>query len=290
MTPATMTTGPCRRAGLLRHPADMHSLHFVGLALGLLGAPHVWRPEVVWVAAWVVASSAACLLASIVNHNHMHRAVFARHALSVAMNCFLSLARGHTASGIVVPHNLNHRPRVLCPDDWINPSLAGSGLGWVRLVRYVVRASANMLVQRRAVRAPGLPPARRSSQRLERLVLAGSIVVLLLADWRVFALFNVLPWAIGLAMLVGVNLLQHDRCDPQRLFGESRNFVGALGNWLFFNNGFHSAHHLNPGLHWSELPQLHEQLRGRLPDADLEHRSIARFLWHFGWSRRRAAA
>jgi fatty acid desaturase len=28
-------------------------------------------------------------------------------------------------------------------------------------------------------------------------------------------------------------------------------------NWLVFDAGFHSAHHENPGAHWSELRQLH---------------------------------
>ena len=282
------SAGASPRAGVLRHEADVRSLCFVALALGLLVAPHLWRPHGLWAAVWIGATGVACFIASIVSHNHLHCSIFGQRALNLALNLALSVARGHTASGIVVPHNLNHHRLALQEDDWIKPSLAGYGLGWVRLLRYVIRASANMAVQRLAATAPSLPPAQRGSLRFERFVLAGSIVALLVADWRVFLQFNIVPWALGLALLVGVNLLQHDRCDPQRPLGESRNFVGAFGNWLFFNNGFHTAHHLDPGLHWSELPRLHEQLRARLPDADLEHSSIAHFLWHFGWSYRRA--
>ncbi len=80
-------------------------------------------------------------------------------------------------------------------------------------------------------------------------------------------------------------LLQHDGCAPGTVLGESRNFIGPLGNWLFFNNGFHSAHHQQPGAHWSTLPARHALLRANLPGADLEQPSILAYLWQFGWRR-----
>lgn len=275
-------------APLLRERADLRSLAFVAAAVLLLLVPHLWRPQGLAAFAWVAVSAWACFIASIVGHNHLHCAVFGRPAANIAFNVALSLARGHTASGIVVPHNFNHHPLALRDDDWIRPALAGHGLGWVRLARYVLRASVNMLVQRLGAGAPALPASQRRSLVIEKLALAAWIAGLLGSDWRVFALFDLVPWGIGLALLVGVNLLQHDRCDPDRPCGESRNFTGAFGNWLFFNNGFHTAHHLEPGLHWSRLPQRHAALRDQLPAADLEQRSILRYLWRFGWSRRAA--
>jgi fatty acid desaturase len=277
------------RQAVLRDPSDLRSLLFVAATVGLLCVPHVWRPHGLAALAWVIATAWACFIASIVSHNHLHCAVFSRATFNVAFNVALSLARGHTASGIVVPHNFNHHPSALRDDDWIRPGLAGHGLGWVRLVRYVLRASGNMLVQRLQAGAPALPAAQRGSLVIEKVALAAWILALVGSDWHVFLLFDLIPWGLGLAMLVGVNLLQHDRCGPDRDLGESRNFTGAWGNWLFFNNGFHTAHHLEPGLHWSRLPRRHAALRDRLPDADLEHRSILRYLWRFGWSRRTSA-
>ena len=31
-------------------------------------------------------------------------------------------------------------------------------------------------------------------------------------------------------------------------------------NFLLFNNGFHTAHHENAGLHWSKLPEAHAKI------------------------------
>mgnify|MGYP000123740735 FL=1 len=36
-----------------------------------------------------------------------------------------------------------------------------------------------------------------------------------------------------------------------------------LPSW---NLGYHTAHHMLPGIHWSQLPQLHDKIRPRIPD------------------------
>ena len=284
-----MSTAPRLRgatgSGWLRYRADRRSVMVVGLTLALLLVPQASPLSGGWAAAWLIAACLACFLASLVAHNHMHCPTFRAPLLNAAFDVALSIARGHTASGIVVPHNLNHHRLAGAAGDWIRPQLAGKGLGWLRLLRYVGRASANMLQQRRRPGAPRLSRRRQARLRLEQGVLAITITLLTLHDLHAFLLFAALPWLVGLGMLVGVNLLQHDRCEPGHRLAESRNFVGSIGNWLCFNNGFHTAHHLEPARHWSELPASHLALRSALPRTDLEQASILAFLWRFGWSR-----
>jgi beta-carotene hydroxylase len=207
----------------------------------------------------------------------MHCRVFRRDRDNLLFNLALSVARGHSATGIVVPHQFNHHEEAGSGGDWIRPALAGKGLGWVRLMRYVWRASISMMVERGRIGAPLLPQRRCRSQRLERLFLAAGIGAAALHDWRIFLLFDVLPWLLGLCMLVAVNLLQHDACGV----GESRDFTGNVGNWMFFNNGYHSAHHLRPSVHWSALPALHAEL-----GPTRQFPSILTYLWRFGWATR----
>lgn len=280
---------------LLHYRQDRRSLLFILLADAMLLWPHVWpqlwphlvphlvQPLPRWpLPLWLAAASLLCFIASIINHNHMHCPMFRRPGFNLAINLALSLARGHSATGIVVPHNMNHHVEAGSSRDWIRPALAGTGWGWLRMLRYVPAASLEMLLQRKQPGAPQLPHQYQTSLRLERGFLYLLVAALLLHDWRVFLLFNLLPWLLGLGLLVGVNLLQHDGCNPGTVLGESRNFVGPIGNWLFFNNGFHSAHHQHPGAHWSTLPARHARLRASLPSADLEHPSILAYLWQFG--------
>jgi beta-carotene hydroxylase len=262
-------------ATLLRNPHDRRSLAFVGITLAALVLPHAIDVPL----AWIALASVLCFIASIVNHNHMHCRTFRRQRHNLLYNLALSIARGHSATGIVVPHQFNHHKESGASGDWIRPALAGKGIGWLRLLRYVPAASLTMMVERARAGAPVLPARRQRSQDIERWFLAAVIGIALVHDWRVFLLFNAVPWLLGLCLLVGVNLLQHDACIP----GESRNFTGRVGNWLFFNNGYHTAHHLRPSMHWSALPLLHAELTPRLPQ---QFTSILAYLWRFGWATR----
>ena len=44
-------------------------------------------------------------------------------------------------------------------------------------------------------------------------------------------------------------------------YNTSRNFTGVLVNFLKFNNGFHTIHHLYPTMHRSRLPHEHEKIK-----------------------------
>jgi len=55
-------------------------------------------------------------------------------------------------------------------------------------------------------------------------------------------------------------MLQHDGCDEGNNINSARNFTGSIINYLTFNNGYHTIHHMNPKLHWSKLPEMHNKM------------------------------
>lgn len=45
----------------------------------------------------------------------------------------------------------------------------------------------------------------------------------------------------------------------------SRNYINPFYNWLASNVGYHTAHHMKPGMHWADLPAYHEQIKDQIP-------------------------
>jgi fatty acid desaturase len=87
-----------------------------------------------------------------------------------------------------------------------------------------------------------------------------------------------IPYLFGQWLIVASNHLQHIGCDPDSDYNHSRNCTGRLANWWFFNNGYHTAHHLRPDLLWTELPRFHERIRSEI-DPRLDRRSLLATLW-----------
>jgi len=265
---------------LLNHREDVRSIVFVSITLLLLLMPFAIDVSPGWVVPWLLAGSLFCFSSCIINHNHVHTCLFQDARLNVVFGMLLTLARGHSSAGVFLAHNYNHHVHNGDNNDWIRPQLAGSGLGILRLLRFVVAAVGSMARGRRLVGVELLPPDIRRRLCQERMLLWVFVPVLLLLDVKTFFLFVAIPWVVGVTLLIGVNLLQHDGCRPGSQFDHSRNFTGRTGNWFFFNNGYHTAHHMHPALHWSRLPQWHRENVAPAIDNALEQHSILRYLFN----------
>jgi beta-carotene hydroxylase len=163
--------------------------------------------------------------------------------------------------------------------DCSRPANAGVGWGALRLLRYAIVTPLRM-ARGRAALGRRLPAAIHRRRARERWLLYPSALVALALAPVTFLCFTLPIWAAGSLIFLGVNLLQHDACDPWSDTAHSRDFTGRFINFLFFNGGYHTVHHDRPGLHWSRLPDEH---RRRLPARsaarpDLEMPSILGYL------------
>ncbi|MDY6802694.1 MAG: fatty acid desaturase [Cyanobacteriota bacterium] len=307
----------------LKYPADLRSLIFVAIAYFLLFFPLLHPIPNYLTLIWITASSFLCFIGGAINHNHKHLPIFENPKINHLFNIILTLCLGRSATEIVVPHNYNHHLYRGSENDWINPQLAGTGLGIIRLPRYIVQSLINIAKRKRTSEAQTecisilnktnnltllgnrqqatgnrekrfsaqknvfanmrcspqtLPDDEQQSLQREKLTLRLFILILIiLSGWK-FLIFTLIPWAVGIASLLGINLLQHEGCQPKSRYQNSRNFTSPLGNWLLFNNGYHTIHHLRPTLHWTLLPAAHERIVQPHIDAQLEVRSILKYL------------
>ena len=91
-------------------------------------------------------------------------------------------------------------------------------------------------------------------------ILAAFLATAFVIDWKKALLYVFIPQQFGIYTVLIFNYLQHVNADEESSINHSRNVVGPLMNLFLFNNGLHTAHHDNPGLHWSKVPAAHAQI------------------------------
>ena len=94
--------------------------------------------------------------------------------------------------------------------------------------------------------------------------------------FKVWAFAFLIPALFALWTIMFFNYIQHVHADPWSENDHSRSFDGKLINFLLFNNGFHAAHHENPGMHWSQLPAAHAQIAPHI-----DPRLVERNMWWY---------
>ena len=263
----------------LHYTADRRSLVFVCVALLLpvLGFTGLLRDPVVF-----ALSLAFAFVACVVNHNHQHHAVFRSESWNRLMGVLLTWTTGQPSRAIVPMHMDNHHANIGDESDMVRPTLVDFRWNLLNLLAFPFLALAHYRPRKTEAlrRWREQNPTRWRQLVLERIAFYPLLAVLLAIAPLDAMLFWGVPWLVGQWGIIAINLIQHDGCDPASELGHSRDFIGNSLNWWLCNNGYHTAHHLAPGLHWSELPALHQRIADRIP-ASLERRSLVGTVFEF---------
>ncbi|MES2963320.1 MAG: fatty acid desaturase [Bdellovibrionota bacterium] len=248
--------------------SDYRSLAFVALTIASFIMPFVFAPlSFVAGVGFFILNLSLAFICTLVTHNQIHCPTFASPWMNRALELALTIARGSTVTGMIVPHSLNHHPHNGSSEDWIRVDLAGEGPYLVRLCRYTWVALKSVAREKSRSNAPRLTATQRRHLLQEKAVLYGVIAAFL--AWNPMLALTVvgLPWIFAMLTLLGTTILQHEGCDPLSFYDHSRNFESSIMNWFFLNNGYHTAHHLFPEMHWSELPAVHAKIASQIDPA-----------------------
>ncbi len=274
---------------LFDHPADARSVVFVATALVLMAVQWtgVARHPAIYVASLVFA-----FLACVVNHNHQHRPTLRPRGANRLFGVLITWAIGQPAKAILPMHVMNHHVHNNDEEDHVRSSLVNHRWNLVNLIVFpFVAARRYTRVKSRELRDWG----RRRPQLyrelvFERWALYVPAVVMLLAAPFDTLVYIVGPWLYGQWGIIAINHVQHHGCDHDCRYNHTRNFTGRWLNWWTFNNGYHTAHHLRPNLHWTELPRLHAELAPRLAPELQERSFVAAVVRLYLWPGQRPSA
>lgn len=275
---------------MLRYREDWRTLLWAFVCFPAMGfAPYVEPRLVPWL---LPLSLYFGFCAGVFSHNHNHCPTFKNKKFNAFYSAWLSIFYFFPTFAWIPTHNLNHHKFVNKAGDatitWRyskkNTWLIASTYYFVSaywqaepISEYIGKAKANNRSLYNQIRG-------------QYATLIGVQAVLLglgigAARWHGQAWWHgIVLWIFGFAIpgmfanwsMIFINYIQHVHTDPWSEHNHSRNFVSKLGNWLVFNNGYHTAHHESAGLHWSRLPEAHGKI-AHLIDPALNQPSIFGF-------------
>jgi beta-carotene hydroxylase len=249
--------------GIWRHPADRMPALIVFSVLGV----QLWAVFTVESVPALLAIALGLLLFSAcpgsISHNHHHYNTFRPRWMNRIYEVILFLETGIPPFGWTIHHNLGHHKDYLDqtkdPSGWVNPD--GSVMN---RVKYDLYNAARVYPEIMRI-SRSRPRLRRSFLRWTAISLAVLGTLIWLQPVAALIIF-VLPMPIMLVGLLDNTYQQHQDLDISSDYTASRNTTNRLYNLISWNLGYHTAHHLHPSTHWSELPRVHERIKERIPE------------------------
>jgi fatty acid desaturase len=264
---------PHGRGRVLRYSADLGSVAYTIAAFSLHLAAFLWASPTVAVLCVVPLFLISTPVAAL-GHHHQHLGVFHSRAMNRIYDLVLSWQTGVGPYGWVLHHNLGHhqnylnQPPNVPPDEshWTNPD--GSTMS---RVGYTIHLFLHHPVD--ILRVGLKHPKILRSYLLMKVPLYAFVAFGLFWNATNFCLAFLLPSMLTLLHTCWVTHEHHAGHHADNHYSASVNREHKLFNVLSWNLGYHTAHHLRPGVHWSLLPELHASIRHLIP----EHQRLSTF-------------
>lgn len=242
----------------LRYSADLRTLAFVGGWFALLAT--------LWTVGFHPVAYAGLLVLSLsmgpIAHNHVHGGTFRNKTVDQLFTYVVTLSYGYPVVAWIPTHLQNHHVYGNRDgDETATWRYTERNAPWMALVYFPVSAFfqgrlVNDYLGRLWARHRRIFWRKAAEYALWGLWIAGALIL----DWRKALLFIGVPALVSLYSVHLFNYVQHVGCDWDAKYNQSRNFVGPVTNFLLLNNGFHTVHHLDGGLHWSLAPAKHREI------------------------------
>lgn len=211
---------------------------------------------------WTILSLNVKGWISILNHHHQHYKFFNRPWANRFIELIMGLHTGIVGELWVLHHNLGHHVNYL--DQSKDESSWKTRNGRVMSpLEYTFKNT--ILAYPNAFRvAKNHPNSRKKA--IENILLTAFVLTLLCAiNWINTLIIFIIPMVIVLVMTVYVTYDHHAGLDEQDPYLATYNITDRWYNVFTCNLGYHTAHHIQYGRHWSELPKFHEEIKAHIP-------------------------
>ncbi|WDI40559.1 fatty acid desaturase family protein [Bremerella sp. P1] len=281
-TDPTLNSPRAGHFGILSHLTDIHSIVFHMLVLvaygisfwiyqhpGSFGITSPLSKIAFVLGAAIMLGWVSGVDVGVNFHNHCHRPMFRHRWLNRWFGRLWTITGAWPSYFWTYAHLTIHHKHLLESDDWTLPRSDKNG-NWENFYaycllhwpwRYVVHFAEEF-------------HPNRCKWTITRRALGELLIFLVIwtapfwLDVQMALLLWVFPqWLANVAVMGPGMYVQHagrDKPSAEHRYRHSTTFVSRFFNLIMFNIGYHAEHHTYPSIHWSELPNLHDQIRDDL--------------------------
>jgi fatty acid desaturase len=262
--------------GWIMHPADRLNAARALLAPILLFAPFAIDLLQGYAIAYAIVAFALFGDTNYLLHLHIHRPFSRSRVLNLILDLSMGAATAMTASNWRIQHLYGHHRRI---------DLPYRGNSRIREDYSAARAlSCSVMSMWKTFYSPIAESFRKGvlddirvpiSYRwafCEQMLLILLLAALTVAQPRMVLIY-LLPWYLLTHFITRyVDYLNHYGCDEgsDDPYVRANNSLSRWFNLTTHNFGYHAAHHMRPGAHWTELPAIHAGIADRIPQRHLK--------------------
>lgn len=196
------------------------------------------------------------------NHHHQHRLTFKHWIPNRLIELVFGFQTGVTSHTWflhhVVGHHVNYLDQSKDESRWKRDD--GSMMGEAE---YSLTVAITAYPRAWKVGAK-YPRARKTFLRMGLLQLAILGGFFAVNWWNALFVFAI-PMMLSLYLTAWATYFHHVGLETDDHNEASFNILDPLYNKMTGNLGYHTAHHSQHGLHWSQLPKLHAELAPKIP-------------------------
>ena len=228
------------------------------LDLVVFATASAWYVAVGW--AVLTAGPKVCVAAW--NHHHQHVPMLRGTLANRLLEVVFALQTGIVTNTWVLHHNLGHHENYLDQekDESAWRKADGRAMGPVEYTATVALTGYS-----RAWRNSTGHKHHRGGFVVGGIATGCALAVLLAANWLNAVIVFILPMVYSYVMTCRHTYDHHAGLSEDDPYAASYNITHRWYNILTGNLGYHTAHHLRHGLHWSKLPDFHAKIAAKIP-------------------------
>lgn len=196
------------------------------------------------------------------NHHHQHVNTFEQTFLNRLLEVIYTFHTGVTTNVWVLHHNLGHHLNYLdqTKDEsaWLRKD--GTKMG---IIEYTLTIGITGYLRSYRV--------GKNYPKFQNIFFAFGAVNLILLCALIFhnplnaLVIFLIPMTLVYLGTCWLTFYHHSGLHSDDPFSASHNCTHKFYNVITGNLGYHTAHHLKQGLHWSKLPELHRTIENKIP-------------------------